>query len=151
MHLEILNSKKVKEIHEKLKKQFGFDKKLDYAFLKSNKGKIYIVTKDIANVDYENLRIDSMGNYFAAEEKNEIRLSIEGSQVIGPDAKENVLELNREQFVQWFKGEDLEISNEINGFQIIKHNKDFIGTGRAGAGKLRNFIPKTRRITSEMH
>jgi len=149
MNLEILNSKKIKELHLKLKEQFGFDNKLDYVFLKSKKGRIYIVTKEIQKVKYDEFRMDTLGNYFASEEKDDIRLSIEGSQLIGPDAKKNVLELNDEKFKQWFKGEDVEVKDE-QGFQIIKHNDDFVGCGKAGNGILRNFIPKTRRITSEM-
>jgi len=119
-----LNTRQIKEITKKLKNQFGFDGKLDFAFLKSTKNKIYIVTKDIGNIEYEELRMDTMGNYFGTDE-DDIRLSIEGSQLVGPFSTKNILDLNEEQMQQWFHGEDVEIQG-VNGFHIIKYKSDYL-------------------------
>jgi len=149
-HLTILNSKQIKEIHSKLLNQFGFNKKLDYAFLKSNKGNIYIVTSEISKIDLDSLRIESMGIYFAEEQKNgELRLSIEGSQIIGKHAKKNVFTLDKKQLTLWFKGYDLEIEQDKHGFQLIKNNNDFFGCGRFVKDELKNYMPKTRRILNQ--
>lgn len=147
MKLKILNKKKVKEILALIKKQFDAEVNLDdFAFLKSEKDKIYLVNRDIDKIDFQKLRIDTIGNYFAFIKNNKIRLSIEGSEIIGPKAKNNVYELNEEQVKQWMQGIDLETDNTSEEFVLIKHNNDFLGTGKIKQGKILNFIPKGRRL-----
>ena len=48
--LKILNSKEVKEILQFIEKQWGAKLKLDYGFLKNNKERVFIITKDKASV-----------------------------------------------------------------------------------------------------
>jgi len=147
MNLKILNTRDVKKIHEQLNKQFGYKKKLDYAFLKSARGRIYLVTRDIAEINFEELNIDTVGFYFATEDDSgELRLTIEGSQLVGPNAKHNVLELSDGLFKLWFAGHDIETKEELKGYVIIKNNNDYYSCGRIVNGTLRNFVPKTRRI-----
>ncbi len=145
-NLKILNKKEVKAILEMVKKQWECDFKEDYAFLQNKDGKVFIVNKDIAKIDFKKIRINSVGLYFAELRNNEIRLSIEGSQLIGPKAKENVIELNEKEAREWLKGNDLEKETSANGFVIIKHDKDYLGTGKARDNKILNFVPKTRRL-----
>jgi len=123
-----------------------FDKKLDYVFLINNKNKVFIVNKDIANIDLNKIRINSVGLYIAEFSNNEIRLSIEGSQLIGPNSKKNIIELNEKEAREWLKGKDLERETEIEGFAIIKHNNDYLGSGKSTKQRILNFIPKTRRL-----
>ncbi len=144
-NLKILNKKQIKLILKKLEAQFGFKDTLDFVFLQNREGKIFLINKDIAKVDLSKLRINSIGLYFGKIEQDELRLSIEGSQLIGKKAKKNIVELNSQQLKQWLKGEDIE-NNKHQGFVIIRHNKDFLGTGKAKQDKILNFVPKARRI-----
>ncbi len=149
MKLKILNTKEIKDIKKRILEQWGVDFKTDYAFLLSSKNKIYLVSKDIAKLEYEKLRLQVVGLYFGEIMKNkEIRLSIEGSQLIGREAKKNVVEISRSQVKKWLFGEDLRIKTEKEGFVIVKSNDDFMGTGKIKGNELLNFIPKTRRISS---
>jgi len=143
--MRILNTREVKEIIEKLDEQFGFNEKLDYAFLQNNKEKIFLMSKDLGNVDVSGLRIDSLGLYFAKLEKQGLRLSIEGSQIIGPKCNKNILELKDEQRELWVKGYDLDIDGDL-GFVIIKNKDDFLGCGKLRNNKLYNYVPKSRRL-----
>lgn len=145
-NLKILNKKQTKEILNLIKKQFNAEFKSDFAFLKNEKGKIYLINKDISKINLEKLRINSLGLYFAETRNNEIRLSIEGSQLIGPSAKKNILELDEKQVKEWMQGNDLEIKGNYKGFLLIKHNNDFLGCGKARDGKLFNYVGKARRI-----
>jgi len=104
------------------------------------------VNKDIANIDLNKIRINSVGLYIAEFSNNEIRLSIEGSQLIGPNSKKNIIELNEKEAREWLKGKDLERETEIEGFAIIKHNNDYLGSGKSTKQRILNFIPKTRRL-----
>jgi len=146
--LEILNKKEVKAILFLLEKQFSFSDELDYAFLQSEKGKIFIIKKDVAGIDFKKLRINTIGLYFASVNDSEIRLTIEGSQLVGPYSKKNILELNKEEAKQWMNGIDLEKEADLNGFVLIKHNDDFLGCGKIKEKKILNFVPKERRINS---
>ena len=43
-------------------------------------------------------------------------------------------------------GEDLEIKGNYSGFIIIKHNNDFLGTGKYKEGRILNYVGKSRRV-----
>ena len=112
----------------------------------NNKDKIFIVNNDISKIDLDKIRINNMGMYFGEMKDSNLRLSIEGSQLIGNSVKKNILELDDYELNSWVKGEDFVMETELNGFVLIKHKNDFYGTGRMGNGKLFNFVPKARRL-----
>lgn len=144
--LKILPKKKVKEILSLIKKQYDADIGLDYGFLKNEKNRIFIINKDISKLNLEKIRINSLGLYFAEIYNNQIRLSIEGSQIIGPKAKKNILEITDKQVKEWLKGEDLETDSPLEGFLLVKNKQDFLGTTKISNGKALNFVSKSRRV-----
>ncbi|MBI2652951.1 hypothetical protein HYX00_05795 [Candidatus Woesearchaeota archaeon] len=145
--LKILNNKEIKEILELIGRQWGAKIKLDYGFLKNNKNRIFIISKDISRIDISKLRLNSVGMYFCEVDNAGIRLSIEGSQIVGPKATKNIVELNEEETKKWFKGEDLEKQcQNCNGFVILKNKNDFLGNGKYANGRILNYVGKTRRI-----
>ncbi|MFH1505412.1 MAG: hypothetical protein ABIE94_00270 [archaeon] len=143
--LQILNTRDVKDIIKKLKEQFGYEEKLDYVVLQNNKGKIYLISRDLVNIETQNLRVDTLGLYFGKQEADGIRLSIEGSQIIGPKATKNIIELEDEDRDLWVKGYDMDMAGEL-GFVIIKNKDDFLGCGKLKNNKLYNYVPKSRRL-----
>lgn len=145
-NLKVLDKKTKKQLLELLKKQFDYKEKLNYILLINNKNKISIINKELANIDLNKIRINSIGLYIAELKNNEVRLSIEGSQLIGPKSKKNIIELTKEEARGWLKGNDLEKESKEKRFVIIKHNKDYLGCGKATENKILNFIPKTRRL-----
>lgn len=148
--LAILNRKETKEILKVMKKQWGFDAGLGYAFMK-NENDIFVAGRDVFGVDVDRLNINSVGMYFGELKNGSLRLSIEGSQVIGPKAKKNVITLDDGEAKLWLHAQDLEKktgSIDAEGYVLVKHNNDFMGTGRLKGGKLLNFIPKARKIMS---
>ena len=147
--LKILNSKEIKEIHKLIESQWGAKIKLDYGFLKNSKNRIFIINKSISKIDFSKLRLNSAGMYFCEIDDKGIRLSIEGSQIIGAKAARNAVELNEEETRKWFKGEDLEKEcKDCKGFVILKNKKDFLGTGKYSNGRILNYVSKTRRVNS---
>lgn len=142
---KILASKEIKQIRRLLQEQWGFSGELEYAFLQSAKDNIYIISRDVAKVDWTKLRISSAGLYFG-ELKNGLRLSIEGSQLVGPHATKNVYDVTSEEAMRWLKGEELKTQATTKGYLIIKHGKDFLGCGAIKEGVILNFVPKIRRL-----
>lgn len=142
--LKPIPNKEKKLLLKKLQEQFDFSGKLDYNLFINQDKKIFIFNKDL-QIDFSKIRVNSLGLYLANIE-NEIRLTIEGSQIIGPNSKKNILELGEEQLQEWIHGNDIETDKKFNGFVLIKNNVDFYGAGKYKEGKVLNFIPKERRL-----
>ncbi|MBW3019486.1 hypothetical protein KY329_04870 [Candidatus Woesearchaeota archaeon] len=149
--MNFLKSKERKQFVNAIEKQWGSCPELirTHCLVRSGKDRIYLVNTEYDTVDLNGIRINNVGLYIA-EQKGELRLSIEGSQLVGPQATKNVLEIDDELRKQWFMGEDLHINKEFEGFVILKHGKDYIGSGKFKEGKILNFVPKTRRL-AETH
>ena len=145
-NLKILNKKEIKNILSIIKKQFDADVKLDYVFLVNNKNRLYIVNKEAFDINIDKLKINSFGLYFGEFRDDGLRLSIEGSQLIGPKAKKNVLELDNKQAREWLKGYDSSLKLKERGFVIIRNKNDFLGCGKVVENKILNYVPKTRRL-----
>lgn len=153
---QLMNSKERKRTFQQLELQFGTDCAFlkEYAILfQESKGRIIIASPDLMDDGLQRLRIDSLGLYLGARIPNgEIRLSVEGSQLIGPHATKNVIGLDSEEFNQWMRGNPVEKQTEIHGFVILRHKDDFCGCGKpvrdekTGVISIHNYVPKTRHV-----
>lgn len=144
--LHVLNTRELKQIVAMLEKQFGFNDKLDYVFLQDENNNLFIANRSVFSVDFKKLNIDSIGLFFGEIKDDGIKLSIEASQMIGKKANKNIVELTDEEEKEWIKGFDLKKDCRENGFVLIKHNNDFLGTGKCQEGKIINYVPKVRRV-----
>ena len=150
-YLKILNKKEKQEIESKLNEQFGI-KEISGKIIMKGKEKLFLFSGSFTNNEIKKLEeiviIEKVGVYFAKidERTNDIRLSIEGSQIFKNQINKNIFELNKEQTEQWMKGQELNIKTGKKGFLIMKYIDDFLGTGKASEEKISNFIPKIRRL-----
>src|SRR3989344_8805986 len=140
--LNILNKKEMKKLLAQIEEQWGATLETDCAFLKNEDGKIFLANKEFGTLDLSRLRINSLGLYIAQEADDELRLSIEGSQLIGPLATKNVLELNDDEASEWLRGTDLDKATDERGFVLIKNSGDFLGCGKATGSKILNYVQK---------
>ncbi len=145
-NLKALNSKGKKEVQKLLDTQFGCSLPGKYEIFMNSRNRLYLICKDFSKIDARSLRINSLGIYFGEIYENALRLSIEGSQLIGKDAVKSVLELDDAQASGWLAGEDIEINTGLKGFVIIKNKRDFLGCGKISSNKLFNYVTKERRI-----
>ncbi len=156
-HLKILNRKEKNQLIAILEEQYGFQGELDYTFLLSKKNKMYLVNNDFARIDTSKLRIDSVGMYFGEIVGNQMRVSIEGSQLIGSQITKNIAIISKAVAKLWLHGHDLEFSaveikEGTEGFVIVKSinsinnsfSDDFLGCGKITTEKLANYISKNR-------
>lgn len=127
-------------VNQLLEEQFGT--RTDLEFKQMGKEKVYAFKRCGLNI-----KTDHYGVYFGKLEKNGLRLSIEGSQFIGPSARKGVFEVEEDKAISWMSGEDIE--GEIRGYVIIKWRNYFLGCGKGNGEKIRNFIPKERRISAD--
>ncbi len=149
---KVLNSKEVKEVIAMVRQQWGCDIPSavgNVGFLEGATGDIFLISRSIESLDLERLRIDSLGLYFGEKKNGELRLSIEGSQLVGKSATKNVLEIDNAEFKDWIRGNDLEKDyGGCSGYVIMKYADDFVGCGRCKNGKILNFVPKARRVSN---
>ena len=93
---------------------------------------------------------DRNGVYFGRIESDGIRLSIEGSFLVGPKATKNVVELDDERARLYLAGESVEIDDKnLHGWVVVKWRSYYIGSAKAKAGRLINYVPKERRLRIE--
>lgn len=161
----IVNKKEKKEILNLLNQQFGI-KDLPFEILKQGKEKLFAISgginqKIINEIDKVS-NIEGIGVYFAKHEEklDLIRLSIEGSQLLGNLGliKKNILELeSKKEFENWMAGQEIQTEEFQNlkkqvqdkeGFVVIRYKQDFLGIGKISKhkDKIGNFIPKNRRL-----
>ena len=84
--------------------------------------------------------------YFGEINKGEIRLSIEGAQLIARDCNKNIIELNEKESKDWLKGFDLPKEHPQKAFVILKFGEDILVCGRATGDTILNYVPKNRRL-----
>jgi len=149
MRMEVFSKGEKKDFLDKLENQYGV-KKTNFLFFKTGREKIRAYSGSLSKDELKklglNLRIEGIGLYFAKEEEGGIRLSIDAANLLSNEISKNVLEINKEQAEKWMRGEILEIDKELRGIFVVKFKDYFLGTGKAGEGKLYNFVPKERRI-----
>jgi len=154
MTLNILSQKETQEILSKLNEQFGI-KEIPSKLIKIGKEKIYLFNGNFSEEQIKNLEkitfIEKTGVYIGAIflPTDEIRLSIEGTQIFKEQIRKNIFEINEEQLNDWMFGRELNIKTGLRGIIAIKHQNDFLGCGKASENKIGNFIPKSRRLRSK--
>lgn len=150
--IKIMGEEEVKRILEAIFRHFSTESKFDYVFLIDNRKKVFICSPEIAKLDLKPLRrrIQRIGLYFCFfESPTKFRLSVEASQLLGKKAKQNVVELTEEEVLKWLNGFDLERKME-KGIVILKHGDDFLGSGLSMGTKIKNLLPKERRVKREL-
>ncbi len=112
------------------------------------KRKIYAYT-ECTNLNRQTLHIMHYGVYFGRFEKDGLRLSIEGSQLIGEKAKRNIVEVDYENAVKWMRGENIKVDTEACGYVILKWKNYYLGCAKIKNGTITNFVPKDRRVKTQ--
>jgi len=146
MHINFLNSKEQKPLVKFLESHFGYTGDWNFVVYTNAQGRIYVARHSIGDAPLEKLNIKVAGIYLGEWRNDELRLTIEGSQLLGPQCTKQILELTTPEVAQWMRGEDIPYSGSEQGFVLVRHGADFLGTARASKGKLWNFIPKGRRV-----
>ena len=147
-NMRILNSKEIKQISKALEDQFGFSKKLDSVFLMNQKNRIYLMSKGISEMDLDSIRKDSIGMYFAHMAHDGVRPTIEGSQLVGPHSKKNIMHLDAKQLKEYVRGFEIDKAGFSleEGYYLVKSDDDFLGCVKVSQEKILSFISKARRL-----
>ena len=147
--IQILNSRQKHEIAKSLREQFGVDK-LPGKVMKLGEEKLFLFTGDATDEEIKTIEemvpVERLGVYFAKLIHDDVKLSIEGTQILKDQIKKNVLEVDDEQARKWMEGQELNIKTGHRNFLVIKYKDNFLGCGKASEEKVGNFVPKMRRL-----
>jgi len=151
--LKFFNEHERERIIKILNQQFGI-KDVPFKFARLGKERIIafsgnISEREILNID-KVAHIEGVGLYFAKEEMDGIRLSIEGSQLLKDQITKNIFNLDSKQAEQWMLGQEINIENtDKKGFFVMKFKEDMLGTGKISNNRITNFVPKPRRLKNK--
>jgi len=147
--IKILNQHEKRQIEKKLNEQFGIEN-VPGLIVRRGEERLFLFSGNFSEKDIKQLEkctfIERTGVYFARLIGDDLRLSIEGSQILKGQITKNIFELDSSQAEEWMKGRELLIKTGKHGFLIMRHGEDFLGTGKASEEKIGNFIPKNRRL-----
>jgi len=109
-YLKILTEKEKHEIVQKLNKRFGI-KEIPGVITMHGKERLFLFQGDLNEKEIkeleQNVPIERAGIYFAKLIGNEVKLSIDGVQVLKDQITKNILEINEKQAQQWMMGREL--------------------------------------------
>ena len=140
-------------------------KKIPQMLVKSGQERVRAFTGDMNKDElydfWRLLPIEGVGLYVGKDMLNrngvhEMRLSLDGMHIWKDQLTERVLELTPEQEEVWFKGVNIELTEDQigkipDGFVNVKSGGDLVGMGKIGdSGKtLFGFLPKEQRRKSQ--
>jgi len=147
--IKILNEQEKKEVEKNLNEQFGVEN-APGLLIKMGEERLYFFSGDLSEKEIKDLErcvpIERVGIYFARVIGNDVKLSIEGTNILKDQIKKNIFTLDSKQLEEWMTGSDLQTKTGKKGFIVIKYKEDFLGCGKASEEKIGNFIPKSRRL-----
>jgi NOL1/NOP2/fmu family ribosome biogenesis protein len=148
-NIRFLDKKETEVIYSLLKNQFGVEDFLG-KFLMIGSERIFLYTGDFnsneLDVLQEDLPVERIGVYFGKIYEGEIRLSLEGVDVLKEKIVKGIFNLEDSLVSEWMSGADLFIEHNASGFVVIENKGLFLGCGKACREKISNFIPKSRRL-----
>ncbi len=149
--MKILNKKEIQKIENKINKIYNSKINLtDFVVLeKPYKKEFWLSSKNIFKLDLKKFNINSIGMYFGRIDKN-MKLSVEGSQIVGKTAKKNICEIeNIWDFIRGFKvNPTKKIKCDEKQYVIVKYKDKIVGSAKLKNNKLESILPKNRKIKS---
>jgi NOL1/NOP2/fmu family ribosome biogenesis protein len=151
--MRILSRKETEVFEIKLENMYGVKDALrGFTVLLSGKDeKMWIANQELFQIPLEKLRINSVGLYFGRIDSGKLRISVEGTGIIGPKANKNVVELDDAHLWDFLRGFDIELKEKVpetKDYVLVKHKNDWLGIAKIEGNTLKNALPKSRKIMS---
>ena len=152
-NIKRLRRKDITKILDTIKERFDVDFPSDYLFYETAKCKIYIISPEFQNFDFENMRIDKGGFYFCERKGDFLRLSMQAAQKIGQIAKsakiepKNSLKLTEPDYLTYMKGEEIKTDHPNNSSILLIFQDEVFCWAQVKDGYIINYVPKAYRGT----
>lgn len=149
MRAEFITRKQMRNINDRIERSYGTRLDDTHHYFMRDKD-LYRISKDLERIDISKIDEVFAGLYLGEVLDETVRFSIEGSQIIGPNALARVIELDREQWLRWLERSDIEDTRFVhNGFVLVRDERgSFFGSGLVRDGTLRSWVPKGRCVSA---
>jgi len=153
MNANFFNVKEKKELLEELENLYGIKYLNNYQFLETGKKKIRAFSGSLAKEEIKKLsqiiRIEIIGMYMVSKRDDQARINFDALPVLKNQIKKNIIEIDKEQLEKWIRGQDLEMQVQ-KGTVVLKFEEDLVGIGKSNGEKIFNYIPKERKIKTQL-
>jgi hypothetical protein len=151
MKLRVIEKNERKRILDFLEERFGLKRNIfsNLLFVSNPKGKVFAVNRNVAEFAKEN-EIACLSLPFVRMNGN-IKPTSVMLQFFGNYATKNVIDLEKKEAVEFIKGSDIFLSSSecSEGYVILKYKDFVLGCGLLKNGKIKNMLPKAKRMPVE--
>jgi len=148
MKPHFIKSNEKKKILVELEEIYGITN-LPYLLLETGKKKLRAFSGHLSKEEILQLtnltNVELIGTYLISKKDADLRLSFDAVSLLKNQITKNILNINEEQFNEWIRGYDLNISTQ-RGIIVIKYKNDLIGVGKSNGDKIFNYVPKERKL-----
>jgi len=147
--MKLLSPRERKFIENRLRSIYGVEAGFDgFVLIKCGRRRIRAATKETLELASRLRGVQQIGLYVMKVANGAISLSVEGSQLLDGEIKNNIIELDEEQVERWMKAIPIKIERACRGRYVVgKFGRLYLGSARVSRnGLLYPQIPKWRRI-----
>lgn len=152
MTYKFIKSSEKKQIESELEKIYGIQK-LPYLLIEAGKRKIRAFSGSLLKEEImalsKSTKIELVGIYLISKKDEEARLNFDAVSLLKDKINKNIIEINKEHFEKWIRGQDLELKIQ-KGTVVIKYENDLIGIGKSNGEKVFNYMPKERKLRTQI-
>lgn len=142
---ELLGGDAVDKLSELLVRQFGVSfggDFLHYSKMDGDDEKIFL----FSGSNQPDLRAEWIGLHLGTVIKGVFQPTIEGAQLLGPNASKGKVSVSKNDSRRIFRGEEVEVSDSDNQCVLVESGGVFICAGSIESGRISGFIPASRKI-----
>ena len=136
------------KVLEYMKERFGIEKEVfrGFGFYSGRQGRIFLGPENLPS----GVKPLSAG-ILIARLKRTVKPSTNFIQMFGRRAKRNILTLPREKALSYMKGENIDTgeSSAEDGYVMVFYRNFPLGCGLLREGKVKNMLPKAKRLSVE--
>ncbi len=148
-----MSNEKVRFVLRYLERRFGIPPEVFQAYAFYDAGDLWILSKEAADLPIRTFKRKGLrfARYF--ERDRTVKLTTAAIQLFGRHAKHNVVHLTRDQMLAYVQGLDVNLGPREgveDGQVIVMYGTDALGSGLYRAGRLKNQLPKGRRIALQV-
>lgn len=113
---------------------------------------VYIVSSSCLEFDFDTVAPRSLGLYFGDDYPNVFLPSVEGADILRPEATRGVVNVTKQMAERWFYGEDLPLArvtvegSGVDDVVIVTYGDFCLGCGKVLDETINNNMPSDRRL-----
>ncbi len=150
--INFINSKEKKKILEELENLYGITD-LPFTFSEAGKKKIRAFSGTMSKDEIQELteitNVEVIGMYMFNQKDDDLRINFDALPILKNQISKSIIEINDIQFEHWIRGQDIDYQSK-SGTYVIAYKGDLIGIGKSNGIKIFNYLPKERKLKTQM-